>query len=609
MRKAPLLFVLAVLTPSLVLAWLAMRSLRDQQFLIERQRALLYQSTTDSLVKDIVDFLGEQQREFGLLVEKLTADAQPSEVAPSFDSLLQQTWSLAELGFVVSLEGRMLCPAPSSSETARRFRLDNDQFLCSRESVEVYANIQKGGGVSAKGDINPPIPTKEGLKTSNPPQAEKGASSQDSLAFLKQHVRNVMPSQKQAAIGNAADAQQYSKISSAEAEFRQLIGDADQGMLARFLQNKLKLMMWYRAPRDPQLVFGAQLNLSHLIAGLTNLIRVDAPLDQTICLALLDDSTRPVALSQRNFTTTWKRPFVASEIGEMLPHWEIAAYLLNPAKLSETAKALRLTMGLLIGVLVVAISIGGWLIVADANRQATLARQKTDFVSNVSHELKTPLTSIRMFSELLAEGRVADEERRRSYLHIIVSEATRLTRLINNVLEFARLERGEKKYNLQSCDVPNLVRETLESYRPHLEARGFRMGGRIPDRVATVNADRDALAQVLVNLLSNAEKYSGERKEIEVEMEVFEGPPSRVEVRVLDRGLGVPQGCGDRIFEQFYRAHDSLNSGIQGSGLGLTLARQVARAHGGDVRYEPREGGGSCFTLSLPCPTQDSSPL
>jgi signal transduction histidine kinase len=338
-----------------------------------------------------------------------------------------------------------------------------------------------------------------------------------------------------------------------------------------------------------------------LIESLAPLLQqIEPALQEEICVALLDDSAKPVALSHQGFRAPWKRPLVSTPIGESLPHWEAAVYPLDPAKLTRSAQTLKLTLGLLIGVLVLAIGIGGWLIVADLNRQLTLARQKTDFVSNVSHELKTPLTSIRMFSELLAEGRIRDPARQRSYLSIINSETARLTRLINNVLDFARIERGEKKYHFQPCDVVDVLRETVESYRPHLETNGFKLECDFPDAPACVSGDRDALAQVAVNLLSNAEKYSDGCKEITVRIARQTSPLPHVEVRVLDRGLGVPAGCGEKIFEKFYRAHDSLSSGIQGSGLGLTLARQIARAHGGEVAYEPRDGGGSCFTLRLP---------
>ena len=419
------------------------------------------------------------------------------------------------------------------------------------------------------------------------------------------------------------------RASAAPAEFRQLIGEENEGALARFVDNKLNVLFWYRPPGDPQLVFGAQLALPRLVEGLSALVQqVEPALREEICVALLDDTAKPVALSHSGFHAAWKRPFVATEIGETLPHWEVAVYLLNPAKLTQSAHTLKLTLGLLIGVLLLAIGVGSWLIVADLNRQLTLARQKTDFVSNVSHELKTPLTSIRMFSELLAEGRVTDKAKQRSYLGIITAETARLTRLINNVLDFARIERGEKKYNFQQCDLVNVVRETADTYRPHLEANGFQFTCELPESPVFVNGDRDALAQVVVNLLSNAEKYSDSRKEIALRVEAqarpmslslpescrrlplspsegeragvrgpslpgssaaqgalpIRGIPPCVEVKVLDRGLGVPAGCGEKIFEQFYRAHDSLSNGIQGSGLGLTLARQIARAHGGDVR-------------------------
>jgi signal transduction histidine kinase len=358
-------------------------------------------------------------------------------------------------------------------------------------------------------------------------------------------------------------------------------------------------MFWYRSPRDPQLVFGALIHLARLTEGLRNVVKVDPEsLRDEICVVLLDDNARPVTTSRANFQGNWKRPIVATEIGEVLPHWEVAVYLLNPARLTKSAQTLKVTLGLLIALLVLAIGIGGWLIVLDLNRQLTLARQKTDFVSNVSHELKTPLTSIRMFSELLAEGRVTDPEKQRSYFNIITAETARLTRLINNVLDFSRPER--KKYNFAPCDLAGVVQETVASYRPHLEAGGFKLDCDLPESPVCVNGDRDALAQIVVNLLSNAEKYSAGRKEVRVEIRQQSQPVRHVEVRVLDRGLGVPAGSEERIFEQFYRAHDSLSSGIQGSGLGLTLARQIARAHGGDIASEPRKGGGSVFILRLP---------
>ncbi|MFO1515276.1 MAG: HAMP domain-containing sensor histidine kinase [Verrucomicrobiota bacterium] len=594
MKKVAIVFVLAVLVPSAVLAWLAFRSLRDQQFVLERQQSLLYQGVTDALAKSVADTLARQQRDFADQAENLLATKDPRVAAAGFDEQLRQQWPAAEVGFAVTIAGSLLCPSPTNSPEARLFCADNGSFLGNRESAEVYWNANlKNTVLLANNTVNP-------LQSLSPAQNQTSSSDNGWLSYGKAKARKVDPVQKQDLNEPAAQDQTFSKVIPSEGEFHQLIGSETDGMLARFLQNKLKLMFWHRLNRDPQLVFGAQLALPRVIDAVRPFIQPHVGVREDICVALLDENARPMVLSDQGFQSNWKRPFVSSEIGEALPHWEVAVYLRNPAQLSQVAQTTRLTLGLLIVVMVLAIGVGSWLIVNDLSRQLTLARQKTDFVSNVSHELKTPLTSIRMFAELLAEGRVSDPAKQRSYLGIITAETARLTRLINNVLDFARLDQGEKTYNFSACDLARLTLDTAETYRPHLEQAGFTLICSAPDQPLPVRGDADALAQVLVNLLSNAEKYSNGQKEIAVEVSRPGGTRPCAEVRVLDRGPGVPRGAEEKIFEKFHRACDSLSSGIQGSGLGLTLARQIARAHGGDVVYQPRDGGGSCFTLCLP---------
>ena len=314
-------------------------------------------------------------------------------------------------------------------------------------------------------------------------------------------------------------------------------------------------------------------------------------------VALLNDKARPVVTqppAEKN--RDWRRPFVASEIGEALPHWEAALYLMRPEQLQENARNVQRTLLLLIVAALTAIAAGGWAVFADARRQLALAQKKTDFVSNVSHELKTPLTSIRMFAEMMEGGAVTEEKRPR-YLRIIVAEAERLTRLINNVLDFARLERKQKRYDFRSLDLHEVLARTWEGQELHLREQGFSTQWKAAPPPYPVRGDEDALAQIVVNLISNAEKYSTGRKEIELHSYLTDGS---VNVSVLDRGSGVPFGEETKIFEAFYRAHDSLASGIQGTGLGLTLAQRIAREHGGEINYQAREGGGSNVTLRLP---------
>lgn len=630
MKKVALVFTLAVIAPSLVLAWLAVRSLRDQEFVADRQQTLLYQNLADSRAFSIARHLGDAQRVFAGRVEGLFfKTGQSRELADQFDARIRSAWPLAEVGFAVALDGGVLAPPLLGGAEGRKFRAENDRFLCSSESCEVYWNSPKGPISLAALD------------------AKEAAMRDESSAKPTKGERTVLP------VKETGDPS-VSKLTAGETNFRQLVGTDTDGSFARFLQDKLHVMFWHRASDNAQLLFGAQLSIPKLTEELREYVRLGDDLKNDVCLALLDDTGKPVALShpefnpsqrhidlasaappgiprptkakgpprfnlQHNIITVavnsngtpirlsspsngradWKHPFVAAEITEALPHWEVAVYLLDPARAGRSASVFKLTLGLLVALLVLAIAVGSWLIVTDLNRQLRLARQKTDFVSNVSHELKTPLTSIRMFTEMLAEDRVHDDTKRRHFLRIITAETARLTRLINNVLDFARLERGEKKYQFAAFDLAALVRETVESFRPHLETLGFAVRTEVPSNPHTFQGDRDAIAQVLVNLLSNAEKYSGERKEIEVTLEVT---AETIEVRVSDRGLGVPSGCEEKIFAQFYRAHDSLSSGIQGSGLGLTLARQIARAHGGEVTCRMREGGGSSFVLRLPQP-------
>jgi len=617
MKRIALIFALAVILPSLVLAWLAVRSLRDQQFLLERQQSLLDQRATDALAQNVSDFLAQRQQDFAAQVETLAGAGDAREIAARFDDEIRRRWPLAEVGFCVTLSGKILSPSLNARPESQMFYFDNKDFLGNREAVEVYrsqnfsANGMNGFARNAntpsslqtfpgnlQNELSPPVQqNSSAVSAADAPQQNAFGSK------LQQQARAVVPQSQYYRLvqSPAADGQNnLSKTIPAEAEFAQLISNQTDGMLARFLQNRLKLMFWHRLNREPNLIFGAQLNLSRVVDGLRGIVQPDPALQNEICLAIVDDDARPVAVSRKNFSANWKRPFVATEIGDALPHWEAAAYLVNPAALTQAARTAELTLGLLIAILVLAIAAGSWLIVTSLNSELKLARQKTDFVSNVSHELKTPLTSIRMFSELLAENRVADSEKQRSYLQIITAEAARLTRLINNVLDFSRMERGEKKYNFQPCDLTEIIRATAETFRPHLEANGFNFHYELPDKMIGMRGDPDALSQIIVNLLSNAEKYSNGGKEIEIRVAQKDQPLPYAEIHVLDRGSGVPPGSEEKIFEKFYRAHDSLSSGIQGSGLGLTIARQIARAHGGEVTYEPRAGGGSVLVLRVP---------
>jgi signal transduction histidine kinase len=231
------------------------------------------------------------------------------------------------------------------------------------------------------------------------------------------------------------------------------------------------------------------------------------------------------------------------------------------------------------------------------SKEVALARLKSDFVSNVSHELRTPLALIRLYAETLELGRVKASDKVEEYYRIIRKESERLTALINNILDFSRIEAGRKEYEFRQTDLAELVTNTLETYRDQIDEQGFRFEQRIDPDIPSVQVDREAIARSLVNLLNNALKYSDREKFLGVRLYRADGV---LKLEVADRGIGIARSEQSKIFEKFYRASDPLVHNTKGSGLGLSLVRHIAHAHGGEVEVQSAPGKGSTFTLTLP---------
>jgi signal transduction histidine kinase len=231
------------------------------------------------------------------------------------------------------------------------------------------------------------------------------------------------------------------------------------------------------------------------------------------------------------------------------------------------------------------------------NKQVALARLKSDFVSNVSHELRTPLALIRLYAETLELGRITTDEKKLEYYGIIRKESERLSALINNILDFSRIEAGRKEYDFRETDIAELVRNTLDSYRYQIEQQGFALEEHIDQGIPPVRVDREAIARALVNLVNNALKYSDRDKFLGVKLYRANAV---LKLEVVDRGIGIDRNEQARIFEKFYRTCDPLVHNTKGSGLGLSLVQHITLAHGGRVEVESAPGSGSKFTMTLP---------
>ena len=265
--------------------------------------------------------------------------------------------------------------------------------------------------------------------------------------------------------------------------------------------------------------------------------------------------------------------------------------------IDEEVRRLALTKTALIGFIDVMLLAGLFLVYANVRRELRLSRLKSDFVANVSHELKTPLALIRLFAETLELGRVPTEDKAKQYYRVINKESQRLTQLINNILDFSRIEAGRKEYHFQATDVGAVVREVVEAYRFSIEQQGFELEVEIAEDLPEAVVDPEALSQALLNLMNNAIKYSGEGKYIGLGVQAdLRG----IVISVADRGVGIPKAEQKKIFEKFYRVEDTLIHTTKGSGLGLSLVKHIVDAHGGTVEIDSDPGKGSTFRLVVP---------
>jgi signal transduction histidine kinase len=294
---------------------------------------------------------------------------------------------------------------------------------------------------------------------------------------------------------------------------------------------------------------------------------------------------------------------VTATLAGNFPPWLIEFYQRPQStysRLFTSGQSIYLYMFLAIAIILI---FGVVLTVRAVTHELELARLKSDFVSTVSHEFKSPLTSIRQLAEMLQEGRVPSEERRQRYYDVLVEQSTRLSSLVANILDLARIEEGRKEFRFERVDIGELVSEVVATTQHRVGHEGYIVEARIEDALPPVRVDRDAIAQAISNLVDNAIQYSGDSKRIKLYASAGEG---HVTVAVEDFGVGIPEDEIDRVFERFYRGGHELTRTVKGSGLGLTLVKEVLEAHGGTVQVKSEPGRGSTFSIRLPVLTEQS---
>ena len=255
----------------------------------------------------------------------------------------------------------------------------------------------------------------------------------------------------------------------------------------------------------------------------------------------------------------------------------------------------NLYLGMVASILTL-LTFGAYFTVRTVQSELAVSQLKSDFISTVSHEFRSPLAGINQLGEMLRDGRVTDEGRRREYYDMIVAETGRLRRLVENILDFSRMEEGQKQYRLESLDPSEWLRELTDDFRAQVAAAGFSIESNIPDELPAVLADREALTTAVHNLLDNAVKYSADARSVRVAAETDR---TVLSISVRDCGVGISSEDGPRIFERFYRGRGEQARQVKGVGLGLNLVHHIVTAHGGTVDFQSMEGQGSTFIIRL----------
>ena len=536
--KPKLIIILAilVLAPVALLAWVSLRAVRGEQAMLRRKFEQLHTRKLQDIDERIAQLVQERGRALQVLILDLT---------PTPKALRNQTRTnpVIEQMFALSADGRLIHPRPSGA-----LSIAERDFLTRTSRIWLDKSLVQA---KRRGETSPPTGTV-------PLSSSASAAPED-------------PEDPEAPIPQ------------------------DHGWHTYYWGSGLRVLFWQRDSTGR--VVGAELTRARLLADIIELLPDSNPANPSLPdgrIALVDSQGKVIYQWGRYAPATDEQPQVGIPLQEPLSAWRLQ-YFPDAASL-ENGLGRGAVFSLLSGLGAVGLALVGLAVYfyRESAREIRAAAQRVNFVNQVSHELKTPLTNIRLYAELLAGAVDESDEKARRHLDVIVAEAQRLSRLIGNVLTFARKRRGAVALHLKPGVVDESIRSVLDQFAPSLEAAGltytFDSGASRP-----VLFDADAVEQILGNLVNNVEKYAATGKSFEITSRQ-EGDMTTVSV--TDRGPGVSAGARERIFLPFVRLSDKLSDGVTGTGIGLSIARELARLHGGELELAPVEAGAR-FTLTL----------
>ncbi|MCB9706485.1 MAG: HAMP domain-containing histidine kinase [Myxococcales bacterium] len=590
-RHLLIALICMVVGPLALLAALAGKMLQDEETLLgHRFRELLGQRLDDSR-SAITEVIGDLEVELAQGIESTPIDREGLRAFERGQPLVRQV-------FVADAEGRRLHPlADGEASQDERDFLERTRAIWEARAELARVGPAEGneaGRALARGGVDstwtlPASSAGSLLPSSASPQAEVAQQQAPQAVYAQQQA---LPPNSPVAGETSPEGQVPAADSLAG-----LARIREQGWIAWYWEEGLHLLFWRR--RADGLIAGAEIERAALLQRL--IAALPATGEQASLIVVADAQGEPLYQWGNHEPDDAEAPLARLGLAPPLEAWALLYYgpeddapLALPTSRFVVLLGLGATAIVLLGLAV--------FFYREWSRNMREARERVSFVTQVSHELKTPLTNIRLYAELLADdlGGVDDAAEERAA--VIVSESQRLSRLIANVLTFSRRGRPASE-RARPFDLDGLVRATVDHFGPAFRERGLEVvrRGAAPRPVL---ADEDATGQILANLLSNVEKYAAGGGAVEIEVEQ---DPRRTRVRVRDHGPGIPPGLRRRVFEPFFRARSDLTEGVSGTGIGLTIARDLARQQGGDLELVPADDG-ACFELTLPTAPETTDP-
>ncbi len=601
MRRHLLIALIAmVVGPLTLLAVLAGKMLHDEEDLVQhRFRDLLEQRLDDSR-SAITELVGELEVELVQTLEETATDREALRDLERGQPLVRQI-------FVVDGEGRRLHPvADAGASREEREFLERTRAIWEAKAELALVGPAEGSDGDGRADgygygygnntwtLNP----RSGSSSLGSASAQGAEQGQEAKVPAQAQAQGQAPAQAPAqAQASDPSAQGQLDPTPAADSLAGLARIREEGWIAWYWEEGLHLLFWRR--RADGLIAGVEIERAALLQRLID--SLPATGEQASLVAVVDAKGTPIYqwgnydLSLRGEgkggeAPEEEEPLARLPLAPPLETWSLLYYGPGDAPVALATSRFLVLLGLG-GTALVLLGLAVFFY-REWSRNMREARQRVSFVTQVSHELKTPLTNIRLYAELLADELSGADEHAEEHAGVIVSESQRLSRLIANVLTFSR--RGHPTASRRSFDIGAAVRQAIEHFGPAFAESGIE-ATREGEAPLPVMADEDAVGQILANLLSNVEKYAGAGGRVDV---TLTQDPQRTRVRVRDYGPGIPSGQRRQIFEPFFRARSDLTEGVSGTGIGLTIARDLARQSGGDLELRAAEPG-ACFELTL----------